>query len=606
MGKIYRVRLKKYNQDHEADGRFGGPGTSHQPTGNPRGRPSLGQVAGAVGTATAGAGVGGYVGARAGKALGAAAGGALGAAVPVLGEMGVSEAVGAKVGSIAGDVLGGLVGDYVGTKIGSALLGIKELKDQHAIGEGAAIGQSAAGWGAYAASRLLPGGSAARSLFDVGSTQAAAHATMTGLEAGGGVAGGLIGGAAGRGNPKARSARGALARGAGAISTGEKVASRLKKHMLDKPPASYDGSMTSMATASIPNLFGPRAWSKVSGTKFGSYIRNRVKCVAEKMDDAAEGHGVDLTPAKPEDVALHQHNMQMQQQDVLQQQKDHELQMAQAQAKPQPGGSPFGKRLRKAAPMLMRGPNDAVLTNAYRTGGAANWDFLRRMQESDRKSRNVSLTRALAQPKIENLARAPSEDENMYRARIQRVMQASVAMADRYRPQLFNGGASQAGLSGLPGDATATRYSVRKIGQKNGQGWSIQSEIAKEFNTVDNLKQGLVYGWASIIEKDGVMVTDHEGDRIEPDELTKGAHDFIKNSRQGGVLHDEYGNHIGHVVESVVFTKELQKALNIDLKKIGWLIGYQITDPRVKLLVKGGLLKSFSIGGKGRRVPVHE
>lgn len=598
---LYQVRVRKYNQQHDPRGEFTGPGTSHQPTGNPKGRPSLGRVAGAVGVATAGAGLGGYAGSKLGRAAGGIAGGALGAAVPGLGELGVSEAVGAKVGSIAGDVLGGLVGDYLGTKIGSALLGIKELKDQHAIGEGAAIGASAAGWGAYAGSRLLPGGSAVRSLFDLGSTAASSHAAVTGLEAAGGIAGGMAAGTLARGNPKVKGARGALARGAGALSTGEKVASRLKKHFLDKTPASYDGSMTSMASSAIPNLFGPRAWKSVSGTRFGGYIRSRIKAVTEKMDDAAEGHGIDLTPAKPEDVVLHRHNQAMQQQDMMEQQQQHELQMAQASAKPQPGASPFGK----AAPRpLMRAPNDAISSNAFRTGGAANWAFLQRMQESDRKSKQVALTRALAQPKVENLAQAPGEDERMYRDRMQRVMAASVAATNRLRPQLFNGGASEAGLSGHPGETT--RYSVRKIGQKNGQGWNIQAEIAKEFNTPDTLKHGLVYGWASIIEKDGQVVTDHEGDRIEPDELMKGAHDFIQNSRQGGVLHDEYGNHIGHVVESVVFSKELQKALNIDLKKVGWLIGYKITDPRVKVLVKSGLLKSFSIGGKGRRVPVAE
>jgi hypothetical protein len=115
------------------------------------------------------------------------------------------------------------------------------------------------------------------------------------------------------------------------------------------------------------------------------------------------------------------------------------------------------------------------------------------------------------------------------------------------------------------------------------------------------LKQGLVYGWASIIEKDGEIVTDHQGDRITPDELVKAAHDFICNSRQGGVLHDQYGHRIGHIVESVVFTKELQDHLGIDLGKVGWLIGYQITDPKVKTLIKSGMLKAFSIGGRGRR-----
>ncbi|MFI5380729.1 MAG: XkdF-like putative serine protease domain-containing protein [Tepidisphaerales bacterium] len=522
------------------------------------------------------------------------------------------------------------MGDTLGMKIGSALLGIKEKADQHGVGFGAAIGGEAAGMGALAATRLLPGGNAVRSLFDLlpSKNLAASRAVQEGTAAAGGVVGGLIGGkraekTGGKTSAVARAANlattahkvgGVASKVARAARTVTKMRARVRKHFLDKPPASYDGSMMSMYRQAIPNLFGPRAWSQVSGTKFGGYIRSRLKAVAQKMDDAAEANGIDTTPADPGDVERARQSLQMKQQDAMEQQQQHELDVAQAQNPPKPGaggaspssGSPFGKMSPRP---LMRAPNDAVSANAFKTGGAANWDFLRRMQESDRKSAQVSLTRALAQPKIENLARAPSEDEQMYRDRIQRVMAASVAATNRLRPQLFNGGASQAGLSGLPGDAQAARYSVRKVPKSDTlgkDGWSIQSEIAKEFNTEDSLKHGLVYGWASIIEKDGKIVTDHEGDRIEPDDLMLAAHDFIKNSRNGGVLHDEHGHHIGHIVESVVFTKQLQKALNIDLKKVGWLIGYKITDPRVKMLVKGGLLKSFSIGGKGRRVPVEE
>jgi hypothetical protein len=138
----------------------------------------------------------------------------------------------------------------------------------------------------------------------------------------------------------------------------------------------------------------------------------------------------------------------------------------------------------------------------------------------------------------------------------------------------------------------------------NQDGFNLQIEIAKGLNTERRMEQGLVTGWASIIEKDGQIITDHQGDRITPEELTAAAHDFIANSRQGGVLHDEFGKNIGHIVESVVMTRELQKALDIDLKKAGWLITYKVEDPRVKAMVKAGVLKSFSIGGKGHREAV--
>lgn len=808
MAKRYAVRLRKYNQDHEADGRFGGPGTSHQPTGNPRGRPatgapsqqggglSTGKVIGSAGI-TAGAGIAGGI---AGEIGGGLLGSALGPPGAVLGGVG---------GQFVGQVLGGLIGDTLGTKIGNSLLGLKEKADQHGVGLGATIGSEAASVGAYGLSRLLPGGSAIRPLFDMlphldevgAGGVTAARLAQGGVEAAGGLAGGQIQnqmnrGASG-GRRVAHGVRAGLKAGkmaaVGGLEKGRKVQPLFAKHFLDKPPAAYQsqgdsaGTFTSMYASALPNLFGPKNWASIKGTPFGGYIRQRIKNIAQKMDDAAEGNGIDLKPADPMSVDLARQSLQMKQQDAMQQQQEQDVRMAQAQGGQPAGGSPFGKArdtskerrdkkgrwaagaargreivntavtagggaafvgggkaaydlaghvrakehrhkenvrqatvdaqnqedklrerhaehsalydhyvgeaghatqrlfeeddpktratavehveasmrqarfhrgrkgfyehaigrakaraarqaatvppgskiytaaravrgffhtpipaatkvagflLRKAETLPMRSPNDVVSRDAYQTGGIANAHFLQRMQESDRKSRQVALTRALAQPKVENLAQAPGEDERMYSDRMQRVMAASVKMTDRLRPQLFNGGASEAGLGGLPPNKQRYKVTMKKAGLRKGGEWVLSTEIAKEFNTPGSLEKGLVYGWASVIEKDGQIVTDHEGDRIEIDELTQAAHNFISKSRNGGILHDESGHHIGHIVESVVFSKELQKALGIDLGKVGWLVGYQIVDPRVKMLAKSGMLKAFSIGGKGKRVPV--
>lgn len=118
------------------------------------------------------------------------------------------------------------------------------------------------------------------------------------------------------------------------------------------------------------------------------------------------------------------------------------------------------------------------------------------------------------------------------------------------------------------------------------------------------------YGWASVIELDGVPVQDLQGDEISQFELTNAAHNFMKNYRQGKQMHeasqqDGVGN-VGTVVESLVFTPEVQKALQIDLKKTGWFIGVKIEDDNVLAKVKSGEYKAFSIGGNGERVPVGE
>jgi len=111
----------------------------------------------------------------------------------------------------------------------------------------------------------------------------------------------------------------------------------------------------------------------------------------------------------------------------------------------------------------------------------------------------------------------------------------------------------------------------------------------------------IVWGWASVIEKDGESIFDHQGDRIAEDVLAKAAHDFVSDYRVGKVMHS--GRKVGALVESVVFTKELQKALGIDLGKVGWFIGMRVSEDVFKR-VESGELQAFSIGGIATKVAV--
>jgi hypothetical protein len=641
--------VKKYNQEHDELGRFSGPGGSHDPTGNPPGRPSTGakapltpgQAFGQAAISTAGSIGAGFAAGRVGQLIGGAAGAALG------GPPGA--AIGMAAGSVAGNILGSLAGDYVGSKIGQSLLGIKEQMDGHTIGTGEAIGSLASI--APEAASLIPGARVAGGLIGAGARLFAPEATSFASHAASGAVD-LAGITAGQAVDR------------GAAPAGRAAGRAVSKGLFDAPKG-YDGTFGSMAAQAPEHLFGPRAWKKIAGTPFGSYIRQKIKDTTDKMDDAAEAQGIGLKPAKPKDVqaagqvigqqqqaemeaqqqqaqmdqqaqqqtmqvqdktAGNQHKRDMEMNAAMHGQKmeygaaKHKQQMERmrAQAKTPPKAppkapvSPPGRMKKGLAPneIPMRGPNDVVF-NAYRTGGAANARFLARMQESDRKSRGAQLNLAFAQPKAENLARKPSEDEQQYQQRVQQLMAESVKMSDRLRPQLFSGGSAETKpiyRARAPKVAKGFRKTAPKRSQTTPMdenvNFAMSVEFAKDYNTPDTLAQGLVYGWASIIEKDGIEITDHQGDRITSDELMKGAHDFVKNSRQGGVLHDEYGHNIGHIVESVVFTKELQDRLGINLGKVGWLIGYQITDPRVKTLVKSGVLKAFSIGGRGRREAV--
>ncbi len=603
------AKVLKFNQDHEANGQFGGPGGSHDPTGNPRGRPpgpaqpSTGQAVGEAAAKVGGWAVGGWLGAAALGAAGTAIGGPVGTAI------------GSVAGKYVGSILGGLAGDYVATKVGQSLLGIKQQADGHAVGTGETVGMFAADALPLAA-RFIPGGNAvaagARALFSPANQSLTSHLVEEGI--------GSVGTLAGRAVDQRAGAAGGSKIASAASKIGGKSRPAVAKSLFDAPPKKYDGSFGSMTSAALPHLFGPRAWKEIANTPFGSYVRQKVKDTADKMDDAAEAHGIDLKPAPKGQVdAVQRLSAQQQMQEHTAQQQ------AAMQPPPVPGGAPGAPPqpgapqqqpppglppksqgpkkpglFAKALSLPLRGPNDGLWRDAQRTDGApASVRFLRMMQDVDRKNRIAQLNVALgAGPKVENLARKPSEDEKTYQLRVQQVMQQSVRESDKLRPHLFNGGAAR------------TVYKVRKTRSEatsndNDPNFTIEAEIIKELGGIP-LDKGLVYGWASIIEKNGEVVTDHQGDRISADELEKAAHDFVKNSRQGGVLHDEYGHKIGHIVESVVFSKELQKALGIDLGKVGWMIGYQIEDPRVKTLVKSGLLKSFSIGGRGKREPVQD
>ncbi len=131
--------------------------------------------------------------------------------------------------------------------------------------------------------------------------------------------------------------------------------------------------------------------------------------------------------------------------------------------------------------------------------------------------------------------------------------------------------------------------------ESDGESFSGEGKILK----VDE-EQRIVFGWASVISEKGEIVVDSQGDMIREDVLAKAARTFVLDERAGKVMHK--GNRIADIVESIVFTEELQKVLGIDLGKVGWFVGFKIHDDKVWKMVKDGTLSMFSIGGRGVRV----
>lgn len=128
------------------------------------------------------------------------------------------------------------------------------------------------------------------------------------------------------------------------------------------------------------------------------------------------------------------------------------------------------------------------------------------------------------------------------------------------------------------------------------------------FSKFDEDKR-LAFGWASVVEKDGLPVVDRQGDVISIDDIEEAAYTYVQKSRVGGEMHrrtaDDQPHKIGEVVESVVFTKEKCKAMGLDDDMAGkWWIGMKVSDDETWQKAKDGQLAGFSIHGKGLRKSV--
>lgn len=131
---------------------------------------------------------------------------------------------------------------------------------------------------------------------------------------------------------------------------------------------------------------------------------------------------------------------------------------------------------------------------------------------------------------------------------------------------------------------------------KGADAWNTDVPIVKTIP-----EQRLVFGWASVIEENGQSVVDSQGDVISEADLEKAFYGFAQDFRVAGEMHERYD--AGEMVECMVFTREKQAALGIDLKKIGAWVGFRVSE-KIFDKVKSGEYRAFSIGGSGNRVAV--
>jgi len=125
-----------------------------------------------------------------------------------------------------------------------------------------------------------------------------------------------------------------------------------------------------------------------------------------------------------------------------------------------------------------------------------------------------------------------------------------------------------------------------------------------------NDEQRLVFGLASVsLDAAGELVTDLQGDQIEPAELESALYDYVSSSGEGDAMHDH--EHAATLVESFVVTPAKLEML---LKACGYTgpipvfqgvaawVGYRVDSDAVWKRVKSGELRAFSIEGSAEPV----
>lgn len=152
-------------------------------------------------------------------------------------------------------------------------------------------------------------------------------------------------------------------------------------------------------------------------------------------------------------------------------------------------------------------------------------------------------------------------------------------------------------LQGARGVLARARTGMAKFGAGGGA-VPVRTEIEVAEVKGD---QRYVAGWASVIEIGGEVVADTQHDTIGEAELVRAAHEFVREFRVGKAMHAGAADAVEYV-ESVVMTREVQKAMGVDLGRVGWWVAGYVRDDAVWRRVKSGELRSLSIGGSAVRM----
>lgn len=162
-----------------------------------------------------------------------------------------------------------------------------------------------------------------------------------------------------------------------------------------------------------------------------------------------------------------------------------------------------------------------------------------------------------------------------------------------------------AGRKAEPKVKAAGRGTYRKLKDNTMVEKALPTKV--EISKLDDDKMQ-VFGWASVVEKDGVPIYDLQGDFIPVDEMEKSAYSYVRKSRRAGDMHRRDGDNpfvVGELIESLVLTDDKKEALGISKSApTAWWIGLQIEDRDLWADIKSGKRTGFSVHGSGRRTPI--
>lgn len=107
---------------------------------------------------------------------------------------------------------------------------------------------------------------------------------------------------------------------------------------------------------------------------------------------------------------------------------------------------------------------------------------------------------------------------------------------------------------------------------------------------------GIVFGYAIICKDEGEDYFDSQGDHIPEDAMLEATSEYMKGKRIAKDMH--VGGSVGQVVFGFPMTEEIAKALDIQVRKTGFIVGMKPYKDEMLQKYAEGWYTGFSIGGK--------